>query len=124
MFGPPRSKKACVHHIHVCVRMYSIYGREYMGTSGRHLLLPLHKHIDFKRILRMCQRANCPWHLVTLKSKSILVYNFLKEFANSIPGSPSFSSYPALSFRPHTMFVYINLYLMCVVYNMCLYSIL
>ncbi len=37
-------------------------------------------------------------------------------------GSPSFSSYPALSFRPHAMFTYLNLYWMCVIYIICVYA--
>ncbi len=62
--------------------MYCIYGREYMRRSGRLLLLPLHKHIYLKRIWRMCQRGNCPWHLVILKSKSIYADNIFKETAD------------------------------------------
>ncbi len=125
MFGPPRSKKACAMcSSHTCVCENVQYIRERVHGYERSSFVAdstVHKHIDLKRIWRMCQRANCTWHLVTLKSKSISVDNFLKEFANSIPGSPSFSSYPALSFRPHTMFASINLYLMCVIYNLCLY---
>jgi hypothetical protein len=30
----------------------------------------------------MCQRGNCPWHLVILKSKSIYADNIFKETAD------------------------------------------
>ncbi len=45
------------------------------------LLLPIHKHIYFKRIWRMRQRGNWPWYFVVLKSKSTvyLLTTFLKR---------------------------------------------
>ena len=41
----------------------------------------------------MCQKGNCPWHLITLKSKSIKVGNIFTETAEIETGMAGKSSW-------------------------------
>ena len=52
----------------------------------------------------MCQKGNCPWHLITLKSKSIKVGNIFTETAEIETGMAGKSSWDQANRRQKTWF--------------------
>ncbi len=78
-----------------------------------------HGRVSFLGYLPQTEGVTPTHLLIAYSSDNIGHWN--TEFANSIPDSPSFSSYPARSSRPHAMFAYVNLYWTCAIYIIYVY---